>query len=225
MISRDEISRLIEYLEQPLEFYEDPIYTSEEKEAIKKFEDLAFEFYMDLKRDGYVTFSELNEKEEERRRRFTRIVMDISNKLVRTSEFTAEESWFILLSLYCWSCEIIKNFLLEVAIEIYRALEGKEWQGFMTLTPFVGIMSRYKNGRYAYLFSEIDVDLRNSFVHGKIGFLNDEMEYYDSRGKRYSLELAVFLSKYKKIPPLYATLFFCRKKVFVAEIKEFAKSL
>lgn len=225
MISKDEVMRLIKYLEQPLEFYNDPVYTSEEKAAIEKFEHLAHEFYKALKGDGYVTFSELDAKEEERRSRFTKIVMDISNKLVRTSEFTAEEGWFILISLYCWSCEMIKNFLLDIALKIYHDLEGKEWQGFMTLAPFVGIINRYKNGKYAFLFSEINVDLRNSFVHGKIDFLNDEMEYYDSNGKMKSLRLDAFLSKYKKMAPLYATLFFTRKKVFVDEIREFAKSL
>lgn len=120
MVSKYEILRLVKYLEQPLEFYKDPVYTLEEKKAIKKFEHLTLEFYKALKRDGYVTFSKSDVKEEEMSRRFTKIVMDISNTLVKTSEFTAEEGWFILLSLYCWSCEMIKNFLLDVAIKIYR---------------------------------------------------------------------------------------------------------
>ena len=206
MISKDKLLRLAKYLKQSLEFYKDPVYTPEEKEAIKKFEHLAFEFYKALKEDGYITFSEVDKREEERRPRFTKTIMDISNKLVKTSEFTAEESWFILLSLYCWICEMIKNFLLDVAFKIYRDLENKEWQGFLTLAPFVGIMNRYKNGRYAFLFSEIDVDLRNSFVHGRIDFLNGEMKYYDSRGKKKVLKLDTFISKYKKMPR-YTLLF------------------
>lgn len=223
-ISKEEILKLIEYLEKPLEFYEDPVYTTQEKEAIQKFEHLAFEFCKSLKKDGYITFSKRDKKEEERVAIFTKIIVDISNKLARTTEFNAEEGWFIILSLYCWVCEMIKNSLSDVAIKIYRNLESREWKGFMTMTPFVKTMSRYKNRKYAFLFSEIDVDLRNSFVHGKIQFPYIEIEYRDSDNQKKQLKLEAFLTKYKKIAPLYATLFLYRRKIFVDEIRVFAKS-
>ena len=225
LVSKDEVLKLIGHLEKPLEFYKDPVYTQEEKEVIKKFEELTGEFYKDLKNDKHVIFriSKRDEKEEKRILRFTKMVIDISNKLVRTEEFNAEEGWFILLSLYCWNCEMIKNLLLDVTVKIYESLEGKAWEDFMTMGPFIDIMNRYKNGKYTFLFSEIDVDLRNSFVHGKIDFPNNEIEYYDSNDNKKKLKLDAFLSKYKKMAPLYATLFFYEKKIFLDEIKDFAK--
>ena len=227
MVGKEEILGLVEFLRKPLEFYKDPVYSQDEKEDIKKIEELAFQFYNDLKKDGHITpiIQERDRKEDERIVRFTKITMDISNKLVRTKEFNAEEGWFILISLYCWNCEMIKNLLSEVAIKIYGNLEGKEWKGFMMMGAFMDTMNRYKNGKYSSLFSEIDVNLRNSFVHGKISFLNLEMEYYDSENNKVRLKLDDFLSKYKKLPPLYATLYLYRMKVFLDEIEDYAKKM
>jgi len=86
-------------------------------------------------------------------------------------------------------------------------------------------MNDYKNGKYSSLFKDIDVDLRNSFVHGKINFLDSEMEYYDYESKKKTLSLDDFLTKYKKLPPLYATLYFYRMKIFLDETKEIAKKM
>jgi len=226
-VSKEEMLDLIEYLGKPLEFYKDPVYTTEEKKAIKEFEELAFKFYNDLKKDGHITFTppKLETEDDKRIVRFTKITMDISNKLVRTKEFNAEEGWFILLSLYCWYCEMVKNLLSEITIKIYESLKSKEWSRFMMMGHFMAVMNEYKDGKYSFMFSDIDVDLRNSFVHGKIDFPNDEIEYYDSRGVKKTLKLEDFLSKYKKVPALYATLFLYRIKVFRDEMKEIAKKM
>jgi len=57
LMSKDEVLDLIKYLEKPLDFYKDPIYTLEEKEDIKTFERLTFEFYNDLKNDRHITLA------------------------------------------------------------------------------------------------------------------------------------------------------------------------
>jgi len=99
LMSKDEVLDLIKYLEKPLDFYKDPIYTLEEKEDIKTFERLTFEFYNDLKNDRHITLaiSKIDREEEKTIINFNRIIMDISNKLVKTKEFNAEEGWFILI--------------------------------------------------------------------------------------------------------------------------------
>lgn len=225
MVSKEEILQLIEHLEKPLAFYEDPVYTKQEKNDIKEFEELVIGFYNDLKKDQHIEMRipEQETGEDKRIVWFTKVTMDISNKLVQTKEFNAEEGLFILLSLYCLYCEMIKNLLLHITFKIYRSLKGEEWnRGFMMLGRFIGTMKEYKNGKYSALFSDIDVDLRNSFVHGKINFPNNEVEYYDSENIKKSLKLSDFLSKYKKLPPLYTTFFAYRMKIFVDEIKDYA---
>lgn len=218
---------LIKYLERPLEFYTDPVYSPEEKRDIKRFEKLSIKFYSSLKRDKHVSqqLSGKETKDNKRIVRFTKTTIDISNKLVRTEEFNAEEGFFILLSLYCWWCEMIKNLLLNVAFRIQRDLEGKEFKGFMTMYPFMNIMNNYRKGEFSVLFSDIDVDLRNSFIHGDfdLNAHTHEIEYYDSKGAKKKLKLKDFLSKYKKLAPLYATLFLYRTKIFANEMRYIAR--
>lgn len=225
MVSKEEMLGLIKHLEKPLRFYEDPVYSVEEKEDIKTFEELVIEFYTELKKDGYIIMMIPEKEMEEDKRivRFTKTTIDISNKLVKTREFNAEEGWFILLSLYCWWCEMIKNLLLDISMKIYTTLKGKGFPGFMTMYPFVNTMNEYKNGKFSSLFSDIDVDLRNSFVHGKINFPNNEIEYYGYNGVKRVLKLEDFISKYEKLAPLYATFFAYRLKIFAEEMKEIAK--
>jgi len=125
--------------------------------------------------------------------------------------------------LYCWNCEMIKNLLLDFAVRINSNLRLVNPSSFLTMYPFMVIMNGYKSGKYTYLFSEIDVGLRNSFAHGKVNFLNDKVVYYDSQGEEKSLKLTELLSKYKKIPALYGTLFAYRMKAFSDELKNLAK--
>jgi hypothetical protein len=220
-VSKEKWFGFIKFLEAPLRFYDDPVYTPEEKKAIKDYEDLAFSFYRDLKTDGHISFLS-EEAKAKRELGFFKIAMDISNKLVNTREFGAEEQWLILLSMYCWYSEMIKNLLLEEAKKIHKSLMGKAWKGFMTLGQFMCEMHRYKNGKHKPLFSEIDVDLRNSFDHANIDF-NDEIRYYDKDHNQKILKFNQMLSMFKKIPALYATLFFYRRKVFFEEVKSTAK--
>lgn len=188
---------------------------------------MAFSFYSDLKADGYVTFnksfqSDKAKAERDKILRFFRIAMNVSNKLANTKEFDPEEQWFILLPLYCWYSEMIKNLLFEEAKKIHRSLDGKDWKGFMTLGNFLTEISRYKNGRHKSLFSYLDVDLRNCVDHANIGF-NSEIIYYDREGNQKSLKPEQMISLFKKIAPLYATLFVCRSRIFLSELKILAK--
>ena len=93
----------------------------------------------------------------------------------------------------------------------------------MTIGPFLDIMNEYKAGKYVPLFSDINVDLRNSFVHGKVDFPNNEVVYYDSKETEKKVSLKDFLSQFKKLPPLYTYLLAYRLKAFREEIREFAK--
>jgi len=226
LVTKEEILGLIEALDKELKLYEDPAYSPDEKGDIKKFEELAFDFYRNLKEDGHITLEipRHERKEDKRMARFSRIAIDISNKLLKIEEFKPEEQWYILLSVYCWWCEVIKNLLSEIAKKIYRDLKGEEWGNeFMTMGPFLSIMKKYKDGKYVPLFSNINLDLRNSFVHGKIDFPNNEVIYYDSKGEEKKVSLKDFLSQFKKLPPLFTYLFAYRMKVFREEIREFAK--
>ncbi len=220
-VSKEMLLSLLKSLETPLKLYDDPVYTPEEKKTIKGYEDLAFSFYCDLKTDGHISFSS-KEAKAKKELRFFKIVMDISNKLVNTKEFGAEEQWLILLSMYCWYSEMIKNLLLEEAKKIHKSLSRKAWKGFMTLGQFIYEMHRYKNGKHKALFSQIDVDLRNSFDHVDIDF-NGEIRYHDKDHNQKVLKLNQMLSMFKKIPALYATLFLYRRKVFSEEVKSIAK--
>ena len=121
---------------------------------------------------------------------------------------------------------MIRNLLVEVAKKIFQSLKGKKWgKKFMMMGDFLQMINEYKNGKYSFLFSDIDVDLRNSFVHSNIDFLNDEIGYFDSRGVKKTLKQEDFLSKYKKLAALYATLFSYRTKVFLDEMKRTAKKM
>jgi hypothetical protein len=229
-VSKEKWLDFIRFLEAPLGFYDEPVYTPEEKKAIKDYRDLAFSFYSDLKTDGYVafnqTFSLSDEAKAERDKdlRFFKIAMDISNKLLNIKEFGAEEQWLILLSMYCWYSEMIKNLLLEEAKKIHKSLSGKAWKSFMTLGQFMCEMQRYKNGKHKALFSEIDVDLRNSFDHANIDF-NDEIRYNDKGHNEKILKLDQMLSMFKKIPALYTILLRYRQKVFLEDVKSAAKKM
>lgn len=217
----------MESLDRELKLYQDPAYSNDERRDIKKFEELVSEFYSDLKEDGHITLQipEHERKESERMARFSKITIDIPNKLIKTKEFKPEEQWYILLSVYCWWSEVIKNLLSEVAKKIFQELRGKKWEKeFMTMGPFLCIMNEYKNGKYSPLFSDINLDLRNSFVHGKIDFPNNEIIYYDPKGEEKKMSLKDFLSHFKKLPPLCTYLFAYRLRAFREEIREFAKT-
>ena len=127
MVTKEEILGLIEALDKQLNLYEDPVYSSDEREDIKKFEELVFDLYSDLKEDGHITLEipEQERKEDRRMARFSKITIDIPNKLLKTKEFKPEEQWYILLSVYCWWCEVIKNMLSEVAKKSTKVLKGK----------------------------------------------------------------------------------------------------
>ena len=226
MVTKEEILGLIELLDKQLLLYEDPVYSPEERKDIKRFEKLTLELYSDLKKDGYITLKipEQERKEGLRMARFSKIAVDIPNKLLKIEGFKAEEQWYILLSVYCWWCEAIKNVLSEVAIKIYQSLKGKEWEKeFITIGPFINVMNEYRGGKYASLFLDITVDLRNSFVHGKVDFPNNEVVYYDSKEAEKKISLKDFLSQFKRLPPLCTYLFAYRLKPFREEIEEFAR--
>jgi len=218
---------LIGNSEKRLNFYDDPVYTAEEKTTIKNYEDLALKFFSDLKADGFIgagTFpsNEREKAEQDKTLKFFKIAMDISNKLVITKEFAPYEQWFLLITVYCWYSEMIKNLLIKEAKNIYKSFEAKDFRGFMTLGSFLCEMRRYKDGKYTALFEDIDSDLRNSFNHANINF-NSEITYQDNNGNAKSIKPEKMLSIFKKIAPLYGTLFAYRLKAFLPEMKYLAK--
>jgi hypothetical protein len=218
---------LISHSEKELGYYDDPIYTVEEKAAIKNYEDFALNFFRDLKADGFVgagTFpsNDREKAEQDKTIKFFKIAMDISNKLVSTKEFAPNEQWFLLITVYCWYSEMIKNLLIREAKSIYKSFEGRNFPGFMTLGNFLREVRRYKDGKYTTLFEDIDSDLRNSFNHANIDF-NSEITYQDNNGNGKSIKPEKMLSISKKIAPLYGTLFAYRLRVFLPEMKYLAK--
>lgn len=224
---RKMLLELISNSEKTLNFYDDPIYTAEEKATIKNYENLAFNFFTDLKADGFIgagTFpsNEREKLEQDKTIKFFKIAMDISNKLVSTKEFAPNEQWFLLITVYCWYSEMIKNLLIREAKSIYKSFEAKDFRVFMTLGSFLREVRRYKNGKYASLFEDVDSDLRNSFNHANINF-NSEITYQDNDGNAKSIKPEKMLSISKKIAPLYGTLFAYRLKVFLPEMKYLAK--
>ena len=77
--------QLISHSEKALGYYNDPIYTVEEKAEIKNYENLALNFYTDLKEDGFVgagTFpaNEKEKAEQDKTIKFFKIAMDISKR-------------------------------------------------------------------------------------------------------------------------------------------------
>jgi len=181
MVTQDEFLNHIKRLESPLKLYDDPTYSTKEKETIAENEKLVEAFYFDLRKHGFLDVREIGsykKTETERILKFTKTAINISNKLFAKDFWESEEQWFILLSLYCWWCEMIKNQLTPIANKIYKSSTGKDFKNFMMLGKFMEIVCSYNNGKFAKIFSEIDVDLRNSFAHGNIDFPNNEVLYF-----------------------------------------------
>ncbi|MGD8545003.1 MAG: hypothetical protein PVH12_02405 [Candidatus Bathyarchaeota archaeon] len=224
MVTKEDVKNLIDFLNTDIELHKDEAYNQREKEVIKVIDEWTCEFYEDLKADNYI---EMNIPEEHRIKekqiaKFSKIATNISNKLIGKSEFESEEQWFIFLSIYCWWCEAIKSQLEDVAIKIYEGIRGNNWNGFMTLGKAMGIIREYKNGKYIDLFSNIDVYLRNSFVHCDIDFPNNEVIYYDNRKRKQIMPLKELFCRFRKLPPLCVYLFAYRLRPFREEIREFA---
>lgn len=224
MVSQDEFLNFIKRLESPLKLYDDPNYSTTEKETIAENEKLVEAFYFDLRKDGFLDLKEIgnNKTENERILKFTKTTINIANKLLTKDFWEPEEQWFILLSLYCWWCEMIKNQLTPIAKKIYKSSKGKDFKKIMMLRKFMEIVCSYGNGKFAKIFSEIDVDLRNSFAHGNIYFPNNEVVYFKKTTElRLPLEEVYF--KFRMIPAVYAHLFSYPQKVFVDKLKENGK--
>lgn len=111
-----------------------------------------------------------------------------------------------LLSLYLSLCEHVKSLFSDSIRKINKRLppkKRKRLKGFITLGPLVWILRNYKKGKYACLFSEIDVDLRNAAAHFMYEFLNDKIRYGDNK----TISTLDLLFKHGKISALLAILF------------------
>lgn len=236
LVKKQEILDFLEYLKTPLDIADPKEWKPEEIEVLKKYQSLAPELFADLKADNCLNFSDVFpvqlpeamarvNREDNRLARFTQITSNITNSLAKSKKiFGAEEQWFIFLSLYLSECERIKSLFLDSIRKINKKLPPKKRQrlkGFITLGPLITILRNYKKGKYAYLFSEIDVELRNGVAHFSYEFLNDKIQYGDNK----TISTLALLFKYRKISALLAILFGNKTKAFAKEFEQLAKKM
>lgn len=235
MVKKQDVLDYLRYLKTPLDIADPKIWKPEEIKVLKSYQSLAPELFKDLKADNCLSFRDVSpilspaaideiRRQDDRLVKFTLITTNIANSLSKSSKiFGAYEQWFIFLSLYLSGCEQIKDFFLDSIKKANKKLPPKKrerFRGFVTLSPLINTLKKYKNGKYAPLFSEIDVDLRNAAAHLTYEFSDDEI-IYDNK-KITTLDLIL---KYRMISALVAILFGNKMKAFAKEFEELAKHM
>ena len=231
---KKQIIDYLKYLKTPLDITDSKEWKPKEIEVLKNYQNLAPKLFNDLKSDNCLTFEDvfptrsveaLDERlrQNERFVKFTRIASNISNNLPKSSMILgAEEQWTIFLSLYLSQCEQIKSLFEDYILKVNRRLPEKKREclkSFVTLGPLISVLKKYKSGKYAHLFTEIDVDLRNAVAHLKYDFVDDEVGY--GKNKRITTHNLIF--KYRMISALLAILFGNKTKAFAKEFEELAR--
>jgi hypothetical protein len=223
----------LRWLKTPVNFTSEEDWSDDENKKILKYQELCRELFLDLKKDGYVLFSDIfsidkNYMEkiqnvDDETVEFVRFITNLSNKVKESKELDAEEQWYILLNLYLSVCEQIKNFFEDYIEDIYKGLKDKSnlsCNKFLTMWPFKEIMSRYKEGKYCDLFDPINVKLRNSIAHVDFRFKEDDNNiYYNDT----YIEALDFLKTYRMASVLFSILFVVRIKTFANEFEMLAK--
>jgi len=236
VVKKEVVLGFLEYLKTPVDIAGPKVWKPKEIEVIKEYQRLAPEFFADLKADKCLNFQDVFPTEpleavvsiqskENALLNSIHITINISNKLPKSSQvFEAEEQWSIFLSLYLSLCELVKNLFSDSIRKINKRLatkKRKRLKSFITLGPLIWILRNYKKGKYSYLFSEVDVDLRNAAAHFSYEFLDDRIKY----GNNKTISTLHLLLKYRKISALLAILYASKTKAFAPEFERLAQKI
>ena len=232
MVEIKEVGRFLAYLKKPTDIT-GLHFKKEENNRIRIYQSLAPSFYEDLKSDGFLKFADYYDVTDEKKleeldkqsiwvERFTKIASDVSNKLA--GKFSGDEQFFILGSIYVFWCEQIKALFVDFIRDINNSLPVNEREKlrYPTLTPVTSILSKYKNKKYADLFSDVDCDLRNAFAHFGFDF-DDKRDEIIYRKRRISS--VKFLSLVRKMAALFTVLYSQQPKVFISEFEDIVKKI
>ena len=225
----EELERFLESVKKPTDI-RSPQFTQKENIRIADYQKLAPHLFKDLKKDGYMRFEnyyDVNAKKtlEELDRqslwfaRFVKIASNVSNKL---GGFSGEEQFFILGSIYVFWCEQIKKLFIDFIRPMNYNLprRKREQFGYPTLTPVIRVLSKYRNGKYNDLFSDVDCDLRNAFAHFNLDFDDKKNEIVYGGRRITSID---FLSLTRKMAGLLSILYAEQLKVFAPEFEKHAQ--
>jgi len=227
-ITETDIKEFVQSLKKPFDM-RGKIWKLEDNAKIEKLQNISKAFYEDLKNDKVISLYEIFESPIDPLEvvKQTRNVNNIYHKLGKTDVFTGDEQFLILCSLYLFWVEQIRRLFLQYIERIYytipidvRKKENIQIPKYWTLVPVINLLKKYKNGKYLELFSDINVDLRNSIGHFNFHFGETDITY---DGKTISGK--DFLILFKWIIILFPILHSMPQKVFASEaIEELRKS-
>lgn len=223
IIGSGDITEIVESLKKPFDM-RDKIGKPEDNPKIEKLQNLSKAFIEDLKNDKVISLYEIFNSPIDPLEvvKQTRNVTNIYRKLFKTEEFTGDEQFLILCSLYLFWVELIRTLFLQYIERIFNTIpkdilqkdniqKPKNW----TLAPVINVLKKYKNGIYSELFSDINVDLRNSIGHFNFHFGETDITY---DGKTISGQ--DFLILFKWIIILFPILYSMPQRVFANEFIE-----
>jgi len=229
MAKIEDVKQFIEYIKKPTDLT-GLHFSQEENERIRRYRSLAPQLFQDLKNDGILKFEDFFpsdntklaeiEKRDVNIARFTKLASDISNKL--SANFSADEQYFILVMIYVFWCEEIRALFIDFIDHINETLSCPVRRGrFPGLRFVISVLSKYRDGKYRDLFSDIDCDLRNSFAHFDFSFDDEKNEivYYDNERNEKRICARDFIKLFRLIPALLAILYAEQIKVFASELE------
>lgn len=230
MISQKDALLFAKWIQEPVEFRNE-VLSKDKNKRIEEYQKQAKSFFNDLKSDGIITFQNvfldrdsILQRFDFRREQLLKLSMNIQKKLWYSKEFTGDEQFFILCMIHNYFTESIKSLFLPYVREIHKRLPKKvrkriKLKSILTLGPVMKVLRKYKRGKYKGLFSDINIDLRNSIAHFTTSF-GEENVFYKVKGKDEPISGHDFLLIVKKLVFLDAVLVHSIMKVFPTEVKQ-----
>ena len=228
MVSQEDAIWFAKWLQEPVEFRSKSL-SKPLNDRVGEYQLLAKDLFHDLKRDGIISFTNVfsNIPMSDSRKTYQLILLssNISQKLWDTKEFTGDEQFFILCMIHNSIVEHIRLLFLPYIGDIFNHLPPIDRKGRKkpsrrtTLGHLMNVLRLYKRRKYVDLFSDINVELRNSIAHFTI-FFGDGDIYYNGN----SISGGDFLLIVYKLKLLYSVLSKFIMKVFESEaIQELKK--
>jgi len=221
-ITDDNIRQFIQSLKKPFDM-RNKIWKPEDNERIEKLQNLTKAFFESLKLDNIIKLNDVfhSPKDPLEILKQTRNNMSIYSKLYKTDEFTGDEQFLILCSLYLFWVEQIKTLFLPYIERIYYAIPKnvrkkeriRKANSKSTITPVLDVLRKYKNGKYSALFSDINVELRNAIAHFNFYFGETDITY-DGR----TISGQDFLVLVKNVTLLFPILHGTPQEIFANEM-------
>jgi hypothetical protein len=231
MISQKDARFFVKWIQEPVEFRSE-VLSKDKNERIGEYQKQAKSFFNDLKSDDIITYQNvfldkhsIVQRSDLRRIKLLELSANMTNKLWNSKEFTGDEQFFILCMIHNYFTESIKSLFLPYVKEIFNALDEKvqkrlfkkgKLPSTLTLGPVMKVLREYKKGKYKDLFSDINVNLRNSIAHFTISFGEKNISYNGGH-----ISGSEFLLLVIKLELLDAILSHSIMKEFPIEVKQY----